>query len=89
MQLSQTKTNGRIDLIITDVVMPLMGGRELAQMLASSHPETKILYMSGYVDKEISQKEMPGLEFIHKPFTPEALAQKVREVLDEPHGVRC
>ena len=89
VQLSQTKTNGRIDLIITDVVMPLMGGRELAQMLASSHPETKILYMSGYVDKEISQKEMPGLEFIHKPFTPEALAQKVREVLDEPHGVRC
>ena len=89
VQLSQTKTNGRIDLIITDVVMPQMGGRELAQMLASSHPETKILYMSGYVDKEISQKEMPGLEFIHKPFTPEALAQKVREVLDEPHGVRC
>ena len=89
VQLSQTKTKGRIDLIITDVVMPLMGGRELAQMVASSHPETEILYMSGYVDKEISQKEMPGLEFIHKPFTPEALAQKVREVLDEPHGVRC
>jgi signal transduction histidine kinase len=81
VQLSET--NGNIDLIITDVVMPQMGGRELAQALASSHPETKILYMSGYVDKEISQKEMPGLEFIHKPFTPEALARKVREVLDE------
>jgi signal transduction histidine kinase len=81
VQLSEA--NGHIDLIITDVVMPQMGGRELAQVLASSHPETKILYMSGYVDKEISQKEMPGLEFIHKPFSPEALTRKVREVLDE------
>jgi signal transduction histidine kinase/CheY-like chemotaxis protein len=81
--LRLSKANGHIDLIITDVVMPQMGGRELAQVLAASHPETKILYMSGYVDKEISQKEMPGLEFIHKPFSPEALARKVREVLDE------
>ena len=85
--LVSQNNGGRIDLIITDVVMPQMGGRELAKVVASAHPETKVLYMSGYVDKEISQKELSGLAFIHKPFTPEALAQKVREVLGHPAGV--
>ncbi|HTD21613.1 MAG TPA: ATP-binding protein [Terriglobales bacterium] len=81
LELSE-KSRGRIDLIVTDVVMPQMGGHELARLLASSRPETKVLYMSGYVDKELRPKEMSGLAFIHKPFTPDALAQKVREVLD-------
>jgi CheY-like chemotaxis protein len=76
------RNGGRIDLVVTDVVMPQMGGRELAKMLASFRPEIKVLYMSGYVDKEISQKEISGLAFIHKPFTPDALAQKIREVLE-------
>ena len=77
--------DGRIDLIVTDVVMPQMGGQELAKVFSSMHPETKVLYMSGYVDKEATQKEMAGLAFINKPFTPAALAQKVRELLQKGH----
>jgi signal transduction histidine kinase/CheY-like chemotaxis protein len=82
------QSHEHIDLILTDVVMPQMGGRELAKTLASSHPRIKILYMSGYVNKQISQEEMPGLEIIHKPFTPEVLARRVREVLDASCAIR-
>lgn len=85
LELSE-KNSGRIDLIVTDVVMPQMGGHELAKAMAASHPETRFLYMSGYVDKEVLQKEMSDLVFLHKPFTPDALAQKVREVLDTPQN---
>jgi PAS domain S-box-containing protein len=73
-----------IHLLLTDVVMPGTGGRELGERLATIHRETKILYMSGYTDDTVVRHGMleSGAAFLQKPFTPEALAQKVREVLD-------
>jgi two-component system cell cycle sensor histidine kinase/response regulator CckA len=75
---------GQIDLVVTDLVMPRMGGRELVQALATAHPETKALYISGYAGQAISQTEASSSDFasMDKPFTPEALVRKVREVLD-------
>jgi DNA-binding response OmpR family regulator len=79
---------GPIHLMITDVVMPGMGGRELAQRLARLRPETKVLYMSGYTsDAAVRQGVLgAGLPFLAKPFAPDALLAKVREVLDTPGG---
>ncbi len=73
--------SGRIELMITDLVMPQMGGREVAQGLPASHPETKVLFMSGYVE-DVDELLAHGHAFIDKPFAPEALLQKVRQVLD-------
>jgi PAS domain S-box-containing protein len=76
--------NGRIDLLVTDVIMPHMSGRELVERLRPLHPETRILFMSGYTDNAVvPQVDLaPGTEFLQKPFAPENLARKVREVLD-------
>jgi PAS domain S-box-containing protein len=75
---------GPIHLLVADVVMPGTSGRELARRLADSHPDTKVLFVSGYTDDAIVHHGMlePGLNFLQKPFTPPALARKVREVLD-------
>jgi two-component system, cell cycle sensor histidine kinase and response regulator CckA len=74
------------DLLITDVVMPEMGGRELVKWLSASLPSLRALYMSGYTDKAIVHHGIlkEGTNFIQKPFTPEAFARKVRDVLDAP-----
>jgi CheY-like chemotaxis protein len=74
-----------IHLLITDVIMPEMGGPELASRVAKLCPETKVLYMSGYTDSAIvHQGELDeSAKFIQKPFTAERLARKVREVLDD------
>ena len=74
---------GRIDLVITDVVMPGMGGRELVKQLAQLRPETKVLYLSGYTeDAIISEGTIErGAAFLQKPFTLQNLSRKVREVL--------
>ncbi|MGD9899409.1 MAG: transporter substrate-binding domain-containing protein [Calditrichaceae bacterium] len=73
-----------IDLLLTDVVMPKMNGRELVENLHPIRPDTRILYMSGYTDDAIVHqgKLNPGTEFIQKPFTPLALVRKIRSVLD-------
>ena len=72
-----------IDLLITDVVMPLMGGRELAQELSALHPKTSILYMSGYTDDAVVRHGImdKDIEYLQKPFTPESLVRRVGEVL--------
>jgi PAS domain S-box-containing protein len=75
---------GEIHLMVTDIVMPHMSGRELAERLAPLRPEMKVLYMSGYTDDEIIHRGILQLDtsFMQKPFTPDYLLQKVREVLD-------
>jgi CheY-like chemotaxis protein len=68
-----------IRLLLTDIVMPHMGGSELAERLAPIHPEMKVVYMTGY-----TEQAMPDAPFLHKPFTPKGLLAKVRDVLDTP-----
>jgi PAS domain S-box-containing protein len=81
---------GRIDLLLTDVIMPDMTGRQLADELKSIRPGLKILYMSGYSGEIIAQRGIlePGVSYLAKPFTIEALAAKVREVLGPPGDLR-
>jgi len=74
----------RIHLLLTDVIMPEMSGRALADRLVPQHPEMKVLFMSGYTDDVIADHGVldTGTAFIQKPFAPDVLAKKVRDVLD-------
>ena len=76
---------GPIHLLLTDVVMPKMGGKEAADRLQPLYPQMKVIYMSGYTDNAIIHHGVlaPGLNFFQKPFSAEGLARKVREVLDK------
>jgi len=78
------KHEGRIDLLLTDVVMPKMSGRELVEKLGPTRPDMKVLFMSGYTDDTIVHHGVlgAGVAFLQKPITPDTLARKVREVLD-------
>jgi two-component system cell cycle sensor histidine kinase/response regulator CckA len=76
---------GEIHLLMTDVVMPEMNGRDLAKNLLSLYPNLKRLFMSGYTADVIAHHGVldEGVQFIQKPFSVQALAAKVRDVLDE------
>ena len=75
-----------IDLLITDVIMPQMGGVEVARQILALQSQLRVLYMSGYTDNAIVHQGVlaEDVNFIQKPFTPDGLALRVREVLDEP-----
>ncbi len=74
---------GRISLLITDVVMPQMGGLELSRRLTALRPDLKVLYVSGYSEDDMSEQGVlsADMEFLEKPFTPQAITKKVREIL--------
>lgn len=78
----------RFDLLLTDMVMPGMGGRELAQQLSSINPALRILFMSGYTDDLgiLGGQQSGSSGFLQKPFTPETLAKTIRNILDAPHS---
>ena len=81
-----TRHRGPIQLLLTDVVMPELGGRQLAEQLRSLRPELKVLYVSGYMDDAVVRHGVleAGIAYLQKPFTPDTLARKVRAVLDVP-----
>ena len=76
---------GPIHLLLTDVIMPGMSGRQLAERILSKRPQTKIIYMTGYTDDMVVQHKVlePGVHLLQKPFTRADLAEKVRSTLDE------
>jgi two-component system, cell cycle sensor histidine kinase and response regulator CckA len=75
--------DGQIDLLLTDVVMPHLGGRQLAEQLHGRYPKIKVLFMSGYMDDAILREVLSrdGMAFLPKPFAPESLEQKIRDIL--------
>ncbi|MBI5576818.1 MAG: PAS domain S-box protein [Deltaproteobacteria bacterium] len=81
---TSARYEGKIDLMLCDVVMPGMSGADLSRKIALSRPDMKVLFMSGYTDNAIVHRGVldPGTAFIEKPFSPDALARKVRAVLD-------
>jgi PAS domain S-box-containing protein len=78
------RDNHAIDLLITDVIMPDMSGRELAEQLTRKYPQLKVLYISGYANEALNHYGVigSGIAFLEKPFSSESLAHKVRETLD-------
>ena len=86
---SRELERGPLHLLLTDVVMPLMGGPELARMLLPAHPRMKILYMSGYTDDAIIHHGVLDrtVHLVEKPFAPRELLQRVRRILDQPDSV--
>ena len=71
----------KIDLVLTDVVMPKVGGPELIARLRDTSPGSKVLYMSGYTDRTVPLEQDAGAAFIQKPFTPLQLGQKLRQIM--------
>jgi CheY-like chemotaxis protein len=90
LSMAQEYAGGQIDLLLSDVVMPQMGGRELAERLLMIFPEIKVLFMSGYAQGSTFHINAlgPQVELIQKPFTPDVLLMKAREMMDgvkNPH----
>ena len=82
--ISVLEQGGRVDLMLTDIVMPHMSGRELARQISGRRPQLKIMFMSGYAEQAAVRQGLIDADqaFISKPFTPEALVRKLRSVLD-------
>ncbi len=76
---------GQIALVLTDVVLPGMSGKQLADQLRQAQPDLKILYTSGYSENTIAHHGVvdPGLQFLPKPYLPTTLIEKIREMLDK------
>ena len=90
LRVAREHKGSPIRLVVTDVVMPLMGGRVMAEWLKTTYPDLRILFTSGYTDDAIAHHGVTetGVAFLPKPYTPRTLAWKVREMLDEglvPH----
>jgi CheY-like chemotaxis protein len=85
LSIKQQSGVGHIDLLFTDVVMPHMSGKELADRVRRLHPHTRVLFTSAYTENAIVHQGMlaKGTALLSKPFTPMALANKLREVLDQ------
>ena len=83
--MAQAHADEEIHLLLADVVMPLMGGKELGQQLGETHPGARVLFTSGYTDDAIvNYGDLDSsTEFMQKPFTPTTLAHRVREVLEK------
>jgi len=90
LHMAREHKGSPIRLVVTDVIMPQMGGKVMAEWLKTTYPDLKILFTSGYTDDAIAQHGVlePGVAFLPKPYTPAALTRKVREMLDDgivPH----
>jgi len=85
LRVFDRESAGKISLVITDVIMPRMGGKELSEHIAVKAPNLKVLFMSGYTDESILTGDIidKGLAFMKKPFSPADLLAKVRGILDE------
>lgn len=88
LSIMKQQDRQRVDLVLTDLVMPQMNGKDLADQIKTLHPETKVLFTTGYNEKDIAEQGISEAEMalLPKPFTPSALAHKVREVLDGTSG---
>jgi signal transduction histidine kinase len=88
LQVAREHKGSPIRLVITDVIMPLMGDKVMAEWLKSAYPDLKFLFTSGYTDDAIAHHGVldPGMAFLPKPFTPATLTRKVRELLDAAPG---
>ena len=82
LAIAEDRTSAPIDLIITDVVMPEMSGRQLVDILRTRRPEMKVLFMSGYIQDSLERHDVVREPFLHKPFTLSDFATAVRRVLD-------
>jgi CheY-like chemotaxis protein len=84
LSLVEQPESPRVELLFTDMVMPHLSGKELAERLLAWHPGTKVLFTSAYTEHAIVHQGIlnPGVALLQKPFTPAALARKVRETLD-------
>jgi CheY-like chemotaxis protein len=91
LHLARERKGAPIRLVITDVIMPQMGGKVMAEWLKLTYPDLKILFTSGYVDDAIIRHGVleTGVEFLPKPYTSARLARKVREMLDAPQTQAC
>jgi CheY-like chemotaxis protein len=86
LELIEYENLTHIDLLLTDVVMPRMGGKELSERVRARFPRCKVLFMSGYIDDELTKAAVLSSEFalLEKPFGPPMLVRRVKEILAQP-----